>query len=91
MNPIVDTAEMTRIRSDGAGYIYNDFSGAGPSGDSYNVLHKATCRRLENATVPPRKYFAHNVDTAVDWLNANREPEGQNWKRCDFPNSNCFG
>jgi hypothetical protein len=90
MKPIADTAELRRRHEDGQGYIYNDFAGHGPQGANFDILHKATCRFLGIGSVPPRKFFSPSYDAAVNWLNANRGPEGKNWKRCDASNCDCF-
>lgn len=92
MTPINDTPTLQQKCTSGEGYIYNDFSGHGSTGDRYNVLHMASCDALASrGTVPPRKFFSLDLNAAVDWLNANRGPEGQNWKRCDAQNNHCFG
>ena len=90
MKPIADTAELQHRHDDGQGYIYNDFAGQGLQGASFNILHKATCRWLGIGTVPPPKLFFLSYDAAVSWLNANRGPEGKNWKRCAASNCDCF-
>lgn len=91
MEPIANPQDLQTKRATGEGYIYNDFSGHGSTGDRYNVLHMASCDALARmGTVPPRKFFSLDLNAAVDWLNANRGPEGQNWKRCDAQNSHCF-
>ena len=79
---IRDDVELQRLRRAGSGFIYNDFSGAAPSGSDHNVLHTARCYWLERANTNVPKLFFTDLPQAVAWLNANRGPEGQNWKRC---------
>lgn len=69
--------------ADRGAFLYNDFVRNGPSGRSYNVLHRSSCAfvRRMNANVP--KVWFETQDQAEKWLLANR---GSNWKHC----GSCF-
>ena len=58
MRQLITEEDFQRHRASGRGYIYNDFSRAGASGVSYNVLHLASCRTLLRANTNVDKYFA---------------------------------
>lgn len=79
MRQLITEEDFQRQRASGHGYIYNDFSRAGASGVSYNVLHLASCRTLLSANTNHDKYFAADASEALTWLNTKR---AQNWKRC---------
>ena len=79
MLQLIMEEDFQRHRASGLGYIYNDFSGSGASGVSYNILHLASCRTLLRANTNVDKYFAADLHEALTWLNAKR---AQNWKRC---------
>jgi len=82
MKIITSDAELQHLHSVGAGFIYNDFSGKGSSGNKYNVLHIAYCRTISGADLSAPKYFFSDIDKAIAWLRKNRGEEGKNWKRC---------
>jgi hypothetical protein len=82
LRQIDDDAELRHIRQRGVGLIYNDFSGTGPTGGAYNVLHGAGCSSLGRSNTNVRKWYFDDVRQAVIWLEANRGPEGKKWKRC---------
>ena len=92
MTPIDNTDALQKVCATGVGYIYNDFDGMTGGTGMDNVLHKATCTTLANATVPPRKYFSPDPAPmgAVTWLEANRGPENIRWKKCEANNPYCF-
>ena len=79
---IDDDTGLWQIRQCGVGLIYNDFSGTGPTGGAYNVLHEASCTSLGRSNTNVRKWYFDDVRQAVNWLEANRGPEGKTWKRC---------
>ena len=81
MRIITSDGELRRLRSSGAGLIYNDFSGTGTSGSEYNVLHHASCYQLRHANLNVPKLHFHSLAEARAWLTANRGPENSNWKR----------
>lgn len=83
MRTIADDDDLLRLRRAGTGLIYNDFSGTGASGGSYNVLHLATCRQLARANTHVAKLHFDSLEEAILWLEGHRGPEGRNWKRCD--------
>ncbi len=82
MKFIGSDAELRQLHFAGKGLIYNDFSGKGPKGKDYNVLHAASCNWIARSNVNVRKYFFSNLDEAIKWLQKNRGKEGENWKRC---------
>lgn len=82
MKRIRSNAELEQIHSAGVGLIYNDFSGRGPRGKDYNVLHVAYCSWVVRSNVNVPKYFFNNIEEAIKWLRRNRGKEGKNWKRC---------
>lgn len=87
MKIIRSNSELERLHSDGAGLIYNDYSGRGTTGKDYNVLHAASCTfvlrsKVKGSTRIIRKYFFSDVNEAIKWLRRNRGKEGRNWKRC---------
>ena len=43
MKEILNDEEFFEVIEKGEGYIYNDFSGQGKSGNLYNILHSANC------------------------------------------------
>ncbi len=78
---LVETdAELAALHASGRGLVYNDFSGHGPSGVKYNILHTASCTKLRIMTVDVPKVFFDRLDEAVAWLEKNR---GTNWKICN--------
>jgi len=82
MRIIRSNSELESLHSAGVGLIYNDFSGRGPKGKNYNVLHAAFCSWVVRSNVNVSKYFFSNIDDAIKWLRRNRGKEGRNWKRC---------
>ena len=82
MKIIRSNSELEKLHSAGVGLIYNDFSGRGPKGKDYNVLHAASCSWVVRSNVNVPKYFFSNIDEAIKWLRRNRGREGKNWKRC---------
>jgi hypothetical protein len=79
MRPIVGDKDLQQCRAAGVGYIFNDFSHDAPSGVDYNILHTASCRTLAIANMHVEKYFAVDLQHAMNWLNTKRR---DNWKRC---------
>jgi len=82
MKFIGSNAELRQLHSAGEGLIFNDFSGKGPGGKDYNVLHAASCNWVARSNVNVHKYFFSNLDEAIKWLQKNRGEEGESWKRC---------
>lgn len=82
MKCIESDVELRRLIDNGKGLIYNDFSGMGPGGKDYNILHAAHCRQLAKSNLNVPKYFFDNLAQAITWLRENRGEEGSNWKRC---------
>jgi len=82
MKFIKSNAELEHLHSVGEGLIYNDFSGRGPRGKDYNILHAASCGWVLKSNVNIPKYFFGNINEAIEWLRKNRGNEGENWKRC---------
>jgi len=80
MDEITSERQWQQILNDAKGYVFNDFSGNGPSGSQYNVLHRADCSFLQSARLTVPKRFADSLDQARTWLDANRTG---NWKYCD--------
>lgn len=79
MKRIETDAELRRLHTIGDGFIYNDFSGMGPSGKENNILHIAFCSWVTRSKANIPKYFFNNIDEAIKWLRTNRRG---NWKRC---------
>lgn len=75
MQRIESQQELDKIHHRGIGYIYNDYSGRGVSGNRYNVLHRADCRWISKTTTSVPKYFFDTSDEAVIWLEQNRGKE----------------
>ena len=90
MKFIGSNAELEQLHSAGEGLIFNDFSGKGPRGKDYNVLHAASCNWVARSNVNVRKYFFSNLDEAIKWLRKNRGEEGENWKRCGTCQARAF-
>jgi hypothetical protein len=82
MHAIHENADLLQCRQAGRGYIYNDYSGSNPTGHDYNILHAAECSMLARSNVRVPKVFFTDQQEALTWLNANRGPEGANWRRC---------
>jgi hypothetical protein len=82
MRPIRTDDELSRLHNAGVGLIYNDYSGRGPSGARYNVLHAAHCSWVVKSNTKIPKIFFDAISEAEAWLSSNRGPEGSNWKRC---------
>ncbi len=82
MKRIESDAELQRLRAIGTGLIYNDFSGTGPSGSEYNILHATNCHWLHHANLNVPKIHFYSLTEARTWLEAHRGLEGNNWKRC---------
>lgn len=82
MQRIKSQQELDKIHHSRLGYIYNDYSGKGASGNRYNVLHRADCRWIKNTKISVPKYFFDTVDEADAWLVQNRGQEGVGWKQC---------
>ena len=79
MEEVKNDARWRDILEVGEGYVFNDFSGGGPSGKQYNVVHRATCSYLRSANLSVPKYSFATLDEAAAWLDANRP---NNWKCC---------
>jgi len=79
MKKIETDVELRRLHTIGDGFIYNDFSGMGPSGKENNILHIAFCSWVTSSKANIPKYFFNNIDEAIKWLRTNRRG---NWKRC---------
>ena len=82
MKFIRSNSELEKLHDAGVGLVYNDFSGRGPKGKDYNVLHAASCSWVVRSNVNVPKYFFKDFDEAIKWLRRNRGSEGKNWKRC---------
>jgi hypothetical protein len=82
MERITSDARFRAICQAGRGVVYNDFSGHGPSGGQYNIVHAAPCTWLGRSNVGVAKLWFEDLATATDWLVRERGPEGQGWKRC---------
>ena len=82
MRQIESNAELQEVHEAGVGHVYNDFSGNGERGQTYNVLHLAECDWVRRCNLNYRKYFFQDDGEAQAWLEANRGPEGENWRRC---------
>lgn len=82
MKQIETDAELLRLHRAGVGLIYNDFRGTGSGGDQFNVLHLASCNWIIKSNVNFSKISFDSISEATAWLEANRGPEGANWKRC---------
>jgi hypothetical protein len=79
---IESDARLQQICSSGIGFVFNDFSGSGPSGGRYNLLHAAGCRWLERSNASVRKVWFENEHEALSWLQRERGAEGSAWRRC---------
>ncbi len=78
MRKVTDFKDYQRIRDEGAGYVYNDFSPSGIQGD-FNILHLTSCRYLEKSNLTYDKYFFNTMNEAKSWLDTHR---GENWRKC---------
>ncbi len=79
MEEITSEQRWREILRDGAGFVFNDFSGDGSTGKRYNVLHEARCPYLGRANLAVPKYFFGDRREADEWLNRQRQ---ENWKPC---------
>jgi len=79
MRQIIDEQELQSLIVEGLGYIYNDSSGTDATDVYANLLHTASCTTLELANLYVGKYFAPDLQEAVEWLNANRPND---WRVC---------
>ncbi|MHC4441368.1 MAG: hypothetical protein ACYTF1_00245 [Planctomycetota bacterium] len=79
MEDIISEDRWQDIIKTGEGYIFNDFSGQGPSGQQYNVLHRAICVFLRSANLSVSKLHFATLEEAEKWLNMFRK---DNWKTC---------
>lgn len=82
MRQIASEEELEELHTAASGLIYNDFSGLGATGAQYNVLHASDCRWLSRSNTNVRKLYFENLAETIEWLEANRGPEGRSWKRC---------
>ncbi len=83
-NPrITSDDEFQLILKARTGYVYNDYSGMGPSGKDYNILHSAKCYTFNRSSFQ-RKYYFKKLDEAISWLRENRGEENINWRRCNL-------
>ena len=64
MKRIESDAELQRLRAVGTGLIYNDFSGTGPSGSEYNILHATNCHWLHHANLNVPKIHFYSLTEA---------------------------
>lgn len=78
MRKVTELKDYQRIREEGAGYIYNDFSPSGIQGD-FNILHLASCRWLDKSNLTYDKYFFNTKNEAETWL-ATHRPDY--WRKC---------
>ena len=79
MNNVIDDKHLQKLHDNGQGFIFNDFSGMGPSGRDYNVLHKASCNWILKSNTNVKKIFFENEIEAIKWLDENRK---SNWDHC---------
>ena len=82
MRQIASQKELEELHVAAAGLIYNDISGLGTGGAQYNVVHAADCPWVARSNTNIRKLFFESLAEAIEWLEANRGPEGRNWKCC---------
>ena len=78
MRKVKDSRDYQQIQDLGQGFVYNDFSPSGKSGD-WNILHRASCRWLKQSNLNVDKYYFNTLNEAETWLNSNR---GDGWRKC---------
>jgi hypothetical protein len=79
---VTDDDALRQLHEKGLGFIYNDFSGLGATGNLYNVLHAARCPWVPRSNTKVHKFFFPTLDAARAWLTSERGEEDVRWKRC---------
>lgn len=79
MESVTQEGRWAEIRERGEGFVFNDFSGKGDQGKKYNVLHRANCPQLGQASTSVEKSFSMDLEELLGWLNICRRG---NWKPC---------
>lgn len=78
---IKNDEELEKIRNEGKGFIYNDFSKNRKDGIFYNILHRAGCGTLSGSRVT-KDYNKYYYSTMEDAENSLIQYRGSNWKKC---------
>jgi len=81
VRPLVNAADLSRIRSQGVGYLINTKGPASEWWTPVAILHDAGCGALRAAD-PDYKFFAERYYAAVDWLKKERADHWESCGRC---------